>query len=254
MSTQNRIAIAGAVIIVAAISGAATPTEEYAAIASKIYLGKSPGSRTLEPISSDAFRGLVGNLDQLIEREVGAALNSSPTPTSKQIVGRINDIQGDYASTGFFGQGGPFAAGGPQDMPPTFAVGFAVMAGGLAIPTPQPTIAFFVKDTGGWKLKAETSDDLRDLTLDMQQVNSKMPGQMWLLVSGRRTGDTGARLNVRLYSFDGAEVKSLWSRDALVAGSVLVEGDSITLEYDEQYHTAAPRVVEKHYLAPSGVL
>jgi hypothetical protein len=77
---------------------------------------------------------------------------------------------------------------------------------------------------------------------------------MWVLVSGRRTGDTGARLEVRLYSFDGTEVKSLWSRDALVAESVRVEGDSITLEYDEQYHTIAPRVVEKHYLVSFGVL
>jgi len=75
---------------------------------------------------------------------------------------------------------------------------------------------------------------------------------MWVLVSGRRIGDSGARLNVRLYAFDGSKVKSLWSRGALVAGSVRVEGDAITLEYEEEYHSTAPRVVERHFLARRG--
>jgi hypothetical protein len=74
--------------------------------ASRIFLGTSPGSRLLAPISPDAFRDLVSSLDRLIEREVGALLNSSAMRTPKQIVGRVNDIQGLYASTDFFGQGG----------------------------------------------------------------------------------------------------------------------------------------------------
>jgi hypothetical protein len=69
---------------------------------------------------------------------------------------------------------------------------------------------------------------------------------------GKAFGDTGSRLQVRLYSFDGVGVRTVWQRDELTGGLVSVAGRSVTLEYDKEYHSTE-RIHETLHVTPDGL-
>jgi hypothetical protein len=59
-------------------------------------------------------------------------------------------------------------------------------------------------------------------------------------------------MRVLLYTFDGAAIHTIWRREGLVGGNVTVCGDSVTLEYDREYHSTE-RVRETLHVEPDGL-
>jgi len=47
-----------------------------------------------------------------------------------------------------------------------------------------------------------------------------LAGESWFLAWGFKIGDSGARLAIRLYAFNGDEVRVVWKRDGLAAGTL----------------------------------
>jgi hypothetical protein len=78
----------------------------------------------------------------------------------------------------------------------------------------------------------------------MSAISSKAPNELWYLVWGKMIGDTGARVKIRLYGFDGQQVRTIWQRDDLRGGSLTVSPDEIKLDHFESPNegsSAAPR-------------
>jgi hypothetical protein len=82
-----------------------------------------------------------------------------------------------------------------------------------------------------------------------------LASEAWFLAWGRTIGDTGARVKLRLYGFDGNTVRTIWKRDGLTNGDVTVTKDSVTLEYDREYHSSDPNnlVHETLHISPNGL-
>jgi hypothetical protein len=82
--------------------------------------------------------------------------------------------------------------------------------------------------------------------------------QSWWLASGQIIGNSRARQILRLYSFDGNKLKTIWSRDDLPGGKVTVSKDrrSVVLEYEQDTGTydrpRTQRVEEEWLLTPDG--
>ena len=122
------------------------------------------------------------------------------------------------------------------------AVGYVILQGVAAIPDTQPYLEFYDRANGSWESKGEapTRSDFRGCTFVVSRMNSPLPAESWFLAWGTTIGDTGTRLKIRLYAFDGATVRTVWKRDGLIAGEIKVSADSINLEYNREYKSSDP--------------
>lgn len=181
----------------------------------------------------------------LEQQEVTDKLRAMITDRIRAVVSRTNDaravreavvnLQGTYAlSSGREGETNtPFAEPFTINGDPGLAVAFVVLRGGMAIPNTLPVMQFYVKESDEWKLKAEVVGDLQGCSYMATRVESPNPNQSWWLVWGQVYGNTGALRKLRLYSFDGVVIRTVWSRDDLFGGMVRLGEDSkrVYLEY-----------------------
>ncbi len=126
------------------------------------------------------------------------------------------------------------------------------------MPDVQPYLEFYDRLSGEWRLRvtAPTWEDFRAGTFFIQQITSGVATESWWLASGVKFGDTGSRLVVRLYAYDGSVVRVIWKRDELVRGDLLATGDTVTLEYDPEYKPRHPmaRIHEVYRATPNGLI
>ncbi len=121
------------------------------------------------------------------------------------------------------------------------------------MPYLQPYLEFYTKSNGQWGLRASVGEEYRTHTFYIAKLPSPLTGQAWYLAWGAVIGDTGARLDLRLYAFDGTSVRTVWKRDGMVRGEVHVSGGQITLEHERAYQSHDPRVTETLYVTPNGL-
>ena len=139
------------------------------------------------------------------------------------------------------------------------AVAYELLAGTATAAEPDnyPYFEFYNKENGEWKLKvqAPTQSEFNDCTFFVHPIDSPTKTEVWFLVSGFKIGDTGTRLKVRLYSYDGLSLRTVWQRNGLTRGEVSVSNNVITLEYDRKYQSADPdnRVHEEFQAVPDGL-
>lgn len=163
----------------------------------------------------------------------------------------IDTIQGEYAVTADSADftnvpfADPFALNGQDGVTIGYLSGDA--------PYDQPMLEFYTRREGGWGLRASAGEEYQRHTFFVAKLPSPLAGQVWYLTWGHEIGDTGTRLAVRLYAFDGTTVRTVWMRDGLVMGSVTVSGSKVTLEHEYAYHSNEPRVTETLYVTPNGL-
>lgn len=117
-----------------------------------------------------------------------------------------------------------------------------------------PFIDFYLRVDGIWTLRATTGAEFSDSTFFISRLPSPLAGQLWYLAWGHVIGDSSTSLKLRLYSFDGTSVRTVWKRDGLVGGSVSVSGSKVTLEHEKDYHQPnESRVSEILYVTPNGL-
>jgi hypothetical protein len=222
----------------------------YAQVNSRIH-GKS--------VSKAEYEESTSQLRMAVAEQARAALGRSAD--AAQLSKAIADVQGDFAfsSWGPDTTNVPFAEGFRLLGKPGMAVGFVILRGGSSIPDTLPVLQFYAEEFGEWKLKAETDADFHGCTYMVSSLDSQVPGESWWLVWGQTIGDTGARRKIRLYSFDGNQIKTIWQRGELAAGRIKVLEDRKTIVILHYWKAGTlerpspdPLVREEWYLTPSG--
>jgi hypothetical protein len=131
----------------------------------------------------------------------------------------------------------PFAAFVPLNGGRVLAAAYGILRGGGALPNTHWYLEFYAPDNGTWSLRASANPDFDGRTFFVSQMDAGLAGQAWILAWGKTFGDTGARLQLRLYAFDGSEAPAIWQKDGLIRGDVTISGRSVTLGYDKDYHS-----------------
>ena len=126
------------------------------------------------------------------------------------------------------------------------------MEGGEGIPDSQPFIDFYVERNGEWKLQAVTGSEFRASTYYVSSIPPGLAGESWFLAWGFKIGDSGARLAIRLYAFNGDGVRVVWKRDGLAGGNVEVSGNTVAISYFRQ-RSDAEATTEILHVAPNGL-
>jgi hypothetical protein len=131
---------------------------------------------------------------------------------------------------------------------------YTILRGGEGIPDSQAYLDFFPKNGGDTEPTGIPASDFRGFRFFVKKVSAMVPFQEWVLVWGNRIGDTGYRLNARLYSFDGSQVATLWQLDDVSGGVLEVSSDSVRLEFDPYYHAPhTERKVQVFHFTPKGL-
>lgn len=101
---------------------------------------------------------------------------------------------------------------------PAVAVGFILYRGPGAVPDLRPYLEVFQKQDGNWKDLGSVGSDFEARTVFVWAFNPGKPGQDWLLISGKRLGDTGTRFRLAIAAFDGASFQEIWAMPDLTYG------------------------------------
>ena len=211
---------------------------EYGQLASRVF-DKAEGHP--KPLSVTDEGTIEEELRSIVRRGTAVLLDSARTNAQKIKEG-IQTIQG--SSDGL-------------EVPPDYALPFADLftvnatdTAAVAYPSEvlysPPTLDFFVRTSKGWEQRASVGEEFRRCTFSVRRLPSPLAGQVWYLAWGHLIGDSGTRLKLRLYSFDGAEVRTVWSREGLTWGRVEITDGSVVLDYAEKYAPTEAGVKQIH--------
>ena len=199
---------------------------------------------------------IVAQLHHLVSAQIVSTL-SIQNATTADVKKAIAEVQGDLSMS----VGGPDATNVPYCQKfmsngiQTVAVAYAVLYGGDGIPDTDAYLEFYDNRNGAWQLvtEAPTKSDFERRKLYVSSIKSGMPNETWFVVWGDWIA-SGNGLKIRLYSYNGDTVRTLWGRDDLSYGRIKVEPDSITLDYDRAYNSPDPdnRVHEVLHVTPNG--
>lgn len=185
--------------------------------------------------SQEKLEATTERLHKMIGDEIGRVLASS-APSEKTISDAIAKLQGEFSlSTWDPDMNTPSAKLLNVNGVPTLAVAYVIVRGGDAVPDTRAYLEFYDRASGDWERKASapTNADFQLSTFYVARINSGVPGEAWFLAWGVPINSSRATKNLRLYSFDGIKVRTVWNRDGLDYGKVTVKPDSVTLEYED---------------------
>jgi hypothetical protein len=209
--------------------------------------------RTPHLDQKDQVAEVVAKLRGMVTERIESLL-STPNPIGTTIADSIRHLQSTSLETWGASEftNTPFAEVFVLNRRQNLAVAYTILRGGVAIPDSEPYLDFYTENGGKWELKGTAATDLQSSSLFVRRLAGPFPEQSWYLVWGNRLGESGSRLNMRLYGFDGNSVRTIWQRDDLEGGTVEVTDNSVTLEYFKKYHDAES-VHEVLYVMPDGL-
>lgn len=180
---------------------------------------------------------------------------SSPRATEEQVRDTINRVQGDFAFGPWAGDSNntPFAHFFSLNGYQSLAVAYAIMEGGEGIPDSQSFLDFYVRRNDEWKLRTVAGSDFRSSTFSVYAIPAGLVGESWFLACGHHFGDSGGRLTLRLYAFDGDEARVIWKRDELSHGDVEVSGNTVKLNYWKNWQDYGSFTEESLHVTPNGL-
>lgn len=222
----------------------------------KIFADYSDSDATRQAVNrvpSAQVEEVTARLHDLLAAEIEDVL-AGPNPSAQSVVDAVRSLLGGTALSEWDKQttNTPFAAFIDLNGARVLAASYSVLRGGGAIPNTRSYLEFYVLENGAWHPKVSADLDFDGCTFFVSPMDAGLSGQAWFLAWGKLFGDTGSRIKLRLYTFDGESAKAVWQRDGLVGGSVSVTGNSVSLEYDKEYHSAE-RVHETMHIAPDGL-
>jgi hypothetical protein len=203
-------------------ASAQTPpvSSEYANLTDQIFFHYTPEQeKSFKFPSIGTTERISGQLHEMVNSAIQSAL-ISPNPSSGSVQQAIRDLQGQFALNVPYGSA-PFLSNVPfADLSflrgtPVCFTAFAVLRGGGGIPEILAYLQFYTNVGGVWKLQSELGSDFNGTIFSVFRVDSGMPGQVRYVVSGQTVGDPDGAGRVSVYSFDGATVRTIWSKDEL---------------------------------------
>jgi hypothetical protein len=234
--------------------------EAYAQLNDQIFPLSHAEDRNFRPPPEAKEMEVRSQLHNLVMDQICSDLGQ-PHPSDEALRSDIAAVQGKMNLSVAWGKDEagnlPFVSSFELNGVRTFAVGYAVAYGGTAIPASDAYLEFYIQAGGRCKLqaKAEIDPEYFGSSFFISPIDSGWPLQTWFLTWRKTFGDTGSRLRLRLYAFDGLNVRSIWERSGLIAGTVQVSNQSITLEYDREYRSSDPlnRARETLHIEPTGL-
>ena len=120
------------------------------------------------------------------------------------------------------------------------------------------TVRVYAVAQGSLRLAADTGDDMDGYAnVELVQLHSPIPGELWVLLSGYMTGANGPNNEMRVYAYGGTGFREVWGPYD-TWGTFAVQVTATGFSVDGDYYTAAsgesrPARHDLYLLAEDGV-
>jgi hypothetical protein len=112
------------------------------------------------------------------------------------------------------------------------------------------TIRGYRLGVDGYDLMATTGDDFDGYGMFKQDLQSPIPGELWLLTWGQAHTFNGTKIRFRVYAFDGEKFRTVWSPDDLFDATVRFSDSGFAIDH----HVRQPpsELHDEYVLTPDG--
>lgn len=154
--------------------------------------------------------------------------------------------------------GPPFVWIGESKSGKAAVIGFLLFRGG-ADGDPVHTLAGYRNAGGRLQRVASAGTEMKDFTFFVREVPSPVPGEVYLLVWGKRLLFNGTLIRFRLYSFDGDNFQVLWEPEEMLDATVSFGQNGFAIEHTNperrlRINPNAPWKIRDEYITlPTGV-
>jgi len=104
---------------------------------------------------------------------------------------------------------------------------------------------------GRFELVATTGADFAGYNMFKAEIPSPIAGELWLLAWGQGHTSNGSIMRFRVYSFDGATFKTVWSPDYFFGAKVTVTDRGFLIEHFSPAHAPYP-TKDEYVVTPQG--
>jgi len=197
---------------------------------------------------------ITDQLRQLVDQQIAEQLNTDGSPKPENIVARIRCVQRLPPQYRPYPKitNVPFAIA-VGDGNPAAIVAYDIYRGGAGAPDTMPVFEAFLPEWNKkWYPSTRTGQDLTGSTFFVFQLKAGRSGEHWFLLYGKRLGDSGARLDMQVISFDGMRLRTVWAKSGwsrvsiakLTQDNVVFVGESLNergraQEFREQYNVSS---------------
>lgn len=189
---------------------------------------------------------------QLLNEGILEQLNQRERPEGSRLAAKLTHILGDTGQAEAQ-TAAVLTLGGSKS--PIYAVAYAIPW--CAVCSRSWLGVFGAEDSKQYRLIAKIEDPFPNRLIGFIQLPSQRPGETLFLYHGVGWGDPHNQLMITVYSFDGQELKSLFTRSGLTQGQVRTEGGKIELNFltvaRGPGYPPAPERTEIYRLTPSGI-
>jgi hypothetical protein len=104
----------------------------------------------------------------------------------------------------------------------------------MGIPKNLSLLQYYSDQSGTWKLVSEESGLYDGSVFSVASLEPSLPDEARYLSWGMVIGSTRAARKIRGLAFDGASVRTFYSRDDLWGGQISVRGNHVSVIYQEK--------------------
>jgi hypothetical protein len=115
------------------------------------------------------------------------------------------------------------------------------------------TLLAYMAGAKGLRLSDSTGADMDDYSnLEVKELHSPKPDEIWLLVSGQMNGANGPNIRMRVFAYDGRKFRTVWMPANQWGNfTTRITQDGFTVGGD--YYRSSRHRHEAYYLAPDGL-
>jgi hypothetical protein len=254
----QRVSIALVLLLFAAVLRAQVPNVRLNEAATTIReVGRALIVRSPEDAkryNPDFEREQTQKLTKALDSYVSATLEGKPDVTARDVRAGLKAVYDPWTEWGDMvdaPQAWRVSLKGQQFL----VVALLLNRNGQGAPRSKALLEAFALRDGKGQVVSSTGDTFDGHGLFAREMTSHVPGESWFLVYGKRFADSGARSEVVLYSFDGTQFQTKWSRSELSALRLNVDGDTLDLNYWTPGPASVRKPVHERYrLTEKGVV
>jgi hypothetical protein len=194
--------------------------------------------------TAERYRAIRDQATSQIQHEVDAFLTQEVDPAHTDSAAVEQDLAELLSAHRYDPEysGNPFASVFDSSNGRSMLVGYMLVRGGDAVNDSAITIRAYHEEGGRFRLVATTGSDLDGYGLFVRQLPSPVPSEKWVLAWGALSGFNGNKVRIRVYSYDGSNLRTVWKPQDLLNATINIGDHGFSIRHlDENRYFVVQR-------------
>jgi len=220
-------------------------------LSARLHFADQAGAERYHAIRDSVTAEINANIDRYIGEAV-EPIRANPKAVVDDIkyVLRGSAVDSEYS-------GPPVALVKTLAGNPVLLVGYVLVRGGDAVNDSYTSLRAYRVENGRFQLTATTGSDFNGYGMFVEEVQSPVANEVWMIAWGPLFGFNGTRDRLRIYAYNGDGFRTVWEPQDSLNASVHVTANGFSVDHlDEQRYYVDQRppyfVRDEYVLTPDG--